>query len=69
MELLFLLAVLATAYVIAKAIFSRGSQSAPKTPKRDSEWEAFMEGLKDDARSRGVVFPEDAAKAPVLTPE
>ena len=66
MELLFLLAVLATAYVIAKAIFSRGSQ---RTPKRDAEWEAFMEGLKDDARARGVRFPDDAAKAPALTPK
>ena len=28
-----------------------------------------MEGLKDDARSRGVVFPEDAAKAQVLKPQ
>ena len=65
MELLgFLLAVLAIAFVVAKLIFSC---KAEKTPKRDAEWEAYMEGLKDDARARGVVFPEDAAKAPAWT--
>ena len=67
MELLgFLLAVLAIAFVVAKLIFSR---KAEKTPKRDAEWEAYMEGLRDDARARGVAFPEDAAKAPALTPQ
>ena len=60
MELLgFLLAVLAIAFVVAKVIFDRGAQKSPKTPRRDSEWKAFMEGLKDDARARGVVFPKD----------
>ena len=57
---------LAIAFVFAKLIFSR---KAEKTPKRDAEWEAYMEGLKDDARARGVAFPEDAAKAPALTPQ
>ena len=67
MELLgFLLAAIAIAFVVAKLIFSR---KAEKTPKRDAEWEAYMEGLKDDARARGVAFPEDAAKAPALTPQ
>ena len=67
MELLgFLLAAIAIAFVVAKLIFSR---MAEKTPKRDAEWEAYFEGLKDDARARGVAFPEDAAKAPALTPQ
>ena len=67
MELLgFLLAAIAIAFVVAKLIFSR---KAEKTPKRDAEWEAYMEGLRDDARARGVAFPEDAAKAPALTPQ
>ena len=62
MELLgFLLAAIAIAFVVAKLIFSR---KAEKTPKRDAEWQAYMEGLKDDARARGVAFPEDAAKSP-----
>ena len=43
MELLgFLLAAIAIAFVVAKLIFSR---KAEKTPKRDAEWEAYMEGL------------------------
>ena len=67
MELLgFLLAVLAIAFVVAKVIFDRGAQKSPKTPRRDSEWKAFMEGLKDDARARGVEFPEDPSQAPAL---
>ena len=67
MELLgFLLAVLAIAFVVAKVIFDRGAQKSPKTPRRDSEWKAFMKGLKDDARARGVMFPEDPSKAPAL---
>ena len=67
MELLgFLLAVLAVAFVVAKVIFDRGAQKSPKTPRRDSEWKAFMEGLKDDARASGEVCPEDPSKAPTL---
>ena len=67
MELLgFLLAAIAIAFVVAKLIFSR---KAEKTPKRDAEWQAYMEGLKDDARARGVAFPKDAATAPALTPQ
>ena len=54
MELLgFLLGAIAIAFVIAMVIFSR---KAEKTPKRDAEWEAYMEGLKDDARARGGLF-------------
>ena len=54
MELLgFLLAAIAIAFVVAKLIFSR---KAEKTPKRDAEWEAYMEGLKDDARARGCLL-------------
>ena len=67
MELLgFLLGAVAIAFVIAKVIFS---SKAEKTPKRDAEWEAYLQGLKDDAHARGVAFPEDAAKAPALTPQ
>ena len=67
MELLgFLLAVLAIAFVVAKVIFDREALKSPKTPRRDSEWKAFMEGLKVDPRVRGVVFPEDPSKAPTL---
>ena len=54
MELLgFLLAVLAIAFVFAKLIFSR---KAEKTPKRDAEWEAYMEGLKDEPAPEEWLF-------------
>ena len=67
MELLgFLLAVLAIAFVVAKVIFDREAQKSLKTSRRDSVWKAFMEGLMDDARARGVVFPEDSSKAPTF---
>ena len=38
----FLLAAIAIAFVVAKLIFSR---KAEKTPKRDAEWEAYMDCL------------------------
>ena len=67
MELVgFLLAAIAIAFVIAKVIFDRGAQKPLKNQKGDAEWKAFMEGLKDDARARGVEFPEDPSKAPAL---
>ena len=67
MELVgFLLAAIAIAFVIAKVIFDRGAQKPPKSPRGDAEWKAFMEGLKDDARARGVEFPEDPSRAPAL---
>ena len=37
----FLLGAVAIAFVIAKVIFS---SKAEKTPKRDAEWEAYLEG-------------------------
>ena len=51
MELLgFVLTVLAIAFVVAKLIFSRKAQ---KTPKRDTEWEAYTR--------HEVNFPEQIA--------
>ena len=62
----FLLAVLTIAFVVARVIFDPRAQKSLKTPRRDFEWKAFMESLKNDARARGVVFPEDPSKAPTL---